>query len=278
MNILSIQSQVTFGHVGNNAAILPLQRMGFEVWAVPTVLLSNHPAHGGAGALRPSRRHHEVDDCGARLRGSPRPLRRRFERVSGFTRCRGCRGAGSDIGAHAKRWGTTPLRSRVPHEDGLFVPQPVAEAVRTLLTPLASVATPNPFEVGLYDRCSGGFARVGARGLSGATAPRSRDRDLHLTFPRRRLGEDTGGDTRWGLAGRDAETAGSTPRRRRSVLGLVPGPHLEGRAAGSCARPLPYRLCSGFSRPQERHSTSRLLRRRTRSSRPSKSFSARKVG
>ena len=47
MNVLSIQSSVAYGHVGNAAATLPLQRMGFEVWPVNTVTLSNHPAHGG---------------------------------------------------------------------------------------------------------------------------------------------------------------------------------------------------------------------------------------
>jgi pyridoxine kinase len=47
MNILSIQSQVAWGHVGNAAAVFPLQRLGAEVWPVPTVLFSNHPGHGG---------------------------------------------------------------------------------------------------------------------------------------------------------------------------------------------------------------------------------------
>ena len=46
MNILSIQSSVVFGHVGNSAARFALQRLGLDVWAVPTVLLSNHPGHG----------------------------------------------------------------------------------------------------------------------------------------------------------------------------------------------------------------------------------------
>src|SRR3546814_11775532 len=47
MAILSIQSWVSSGHVGNAAACLPLQRLGFEVWPVTTVAFSNHPAHGG---------------------------------------------------------------------------------------------------------------------------------------------------------------------------------------------------------------------------------------
>ena len=47
MNILSIQSQVAYGHVGNAAAVFALQRLGHDVWPVPTVEFSNHPAHGG---------------------------------------------------------------------------------------------------------------------------------------------------------------------------------------------------------------------------------------
>ncbi len=46
--ILSIQSQLASGHVGNSAAVFALQRLGREVWPVPTVLLSHHPGHGGA--------------------------------------------------------------------------------------------------------------------------------------------------------------------------------------------------------------------------------------
>jgi pyridoxine kinase len=43
MTVISIQSQVVHGHVGNSAAIFPLQACGIEVAAVPTALLSNHP-------------------------------------------------------------------------------------------------------------------------------------------------------------------------------------------------------------------------------------------
>jgi len=48
MGIISIQSQVVSGHVGNSAAVFALQCCGREVWPIPTVLLSNHPGHGGA--------------------------------------------------------------------------------------------------------------------------------------------------------------------------------------------------------------------------------------
>src|SRR5215469_14076849 len=45
MNILSIQSEVVYGHVGQGAARFALQRLGHEVWAVPTVLLSSHAGY-----------------------------------------------------------------------------------------------------------------------------------------------------------------------------------------------------------------------------------------
>ncbi|MEO0961614.1 MAG: pyridoxal kinase [Pseudomonadota bacterium] len=46
MTILAISSQVVAGHVGNSAAQFVLQTLGHEVWAIPTVLLSHHPGHG----------------------------------------------------------------------------------------------------------------------------------------------------------------------------------------------------------------------------------------
>ena len=46
LNILSIQSSVAFGHVGNSAAVFPLQRIGVEVWPVNTVHFSNHTGYG----------------------------------------------------------------------------------------------------------------------------------------------------------------------------------------------------------------------------------------
>ncbi len=46
MNILSIQSHVAYGHVGNDAAVFTLQRMGVEVWPVHTVQFSNHTGYG----------------------------------------------------------------------------------------------------------------------------------------------------------------------------------------------------------------------------------------
>jgi pyridoxine kinase len=47
MNLLSIQSHVAYGHVGNSAAVFPLQRIGVEVWPVNTVQFSNHLGYDG---------------------------------------------------------------------------------------------------------------------------------------------------------------------------------------------------------------------------------------
>ena len=73
MNILSIQSWVAYGHVGNASAVFPLQRLGAEVWAVNTVQFSNHTGYGswrgqvfgaGQGSVAGP---HGAEDQGARL-------------------------------------------------------------------------------------------------------------------------------------------------------------------------------------------------------------------
>ncbi|MFL5107481.1 MAG: pyridoxal kinase PdxY [Xanthobacteraceae bacterium] len=46
MNLLSIQSHVAYGHVGNAAAVFPLQRLGIEVWPIHAVQFSNHTGYG----------------------------------------------------------------------------------------------------------------------------------------------------------------------------------------------------------------------------------------
>ena len=47
LSILSIQSHVAYGHVGNSAAVFPLQRLGAEVWPVQTVQFSSHAGYPG---------------------------------------------------------------------------------------------------------------------------------------------------------------------------------------------------------------------------------------
>jgi pyridoxine kinase len=55
ITILSIQSSVVYGHVGNSAAVFPLQRLGVEVWPINTVHFSNHTGYGSwGGAVLPT--------------------------------------------------------------------------------------------------------------------------------------------------------------------------------------------------------------------------------
>src|ERR1700694_216714 len=50
--VLSVQSRVAYGHVGNAAAVFPLQCLGVEAWALDTVAFSNHTGHGrGRGGV-----------------------------------------------------------------------------------------------------------------------------------------------------------------------------------------------------------------------------------
>lgn len=67
--ILSIQSSVAYGHVGNSAATFPLMRVGCEVWPVLTVHFSNNTSYPSKKGplLRPEDVHDVVegiDDLG----------------------------------------------------------------------------------------------------------------------------------------------------------------------------------------------------------------------
>jgi pyridoxine kinase len=61
MNILSIQSHVAYGHVGNSAAMFPMQRLGHDVWPIHTVQFSNHTGYGAwRGEVFPAS---IIDEC-----------------------------------------------------------------------------------------------------------------------------------------------------------------------------------------------------------------------
>jgi pyridoxine kinase len=68
VNILSIQSAVAYGHVGNAAAVFPLQLLGAEVWRIDTVQFSNHPGYGAheGAAVPPATIRALVDGIAAR--------------------------------------------------------------------------------------------------------------------------------------------------------------------------------------------------------------------
>jgi pyridoxine kinase len=147
MRILSISSQVIFGPVGNSAAVPAMQALGHEVLAVPTVILSNHPGHGRPAALRMPAADlaamlgaleglGALDSCAAVMTGY-------------FTADDQIHGVARTIRRMQKK--NPSLYALVDpvigDGDRLYVPLPVAEAIRDELLPLADCASPNRFEL-----------------------------------------------------------------------------------------------------------------------------------
>jgi pyridoxine kinase len=145
--ILSIQSEVVHGHVGNAAARFALQRLGVDVLALPTVLLSNHPGHGGfRGRVTPP------EELRALLAGlEERGFLDGVDAVlSGYL--------GAAEQADVVREAVLAARRRNPatlylldpvfgDEGGAYARPGVAEAMAKQLLPLADIVTPNRFEL-----------------------------------------------------------------------------------------------------------------------------------
>ena len=168
--VLSIQSQVVSGHVGNSAATLPLQRLGFDVFAVPTVLLAHHPGQGRGWRghkLAPAQIEELLNGLeashfapatvvGAGSRGSS-TLARCAAVLSGYL------GAPevADLVLRAVKAVRTVrpdalyLCDPVIGDDhtGVFVDPGVAEAIQGRLLPAADIVTPNRFELAHLSGC-----------------------------------------------------------------------------------------------------------------------------
>lgn len=144
--VIVISSHVARGSVGNRAMVFALERLGFPVWAVPTVLLPHHPGHGPAERIVPE------DGAFARLlealvkdgqRGRVAAI------VSGYLASPGQARAVAELVASVKARNPEALYLCDPvigDAGGLYVGEPIAAAVRDLLLPLADAATPNAFE------------------------------------------------------------------------------------------------------------------------------------
>ncbi|MFN4098352.1 MAG: pyridoxal kinase [Pararhodobacter sp.] len=146
--VISIQSQVIFGHVGNSAALFPMQAAGLEVAAIPTVIFSNTPNH-------PTRRGQALDPglfadllLGVQERGLPERAGYILTGYIGSVEVARLV-AGFVTEAKAANPGLIYLCDPVMGDagPGLYVPQAIAEVIRDRLLPLADIATPNPFEL-----------------------------------------------------------------------------------------------------------------------------------
>ena len=147
MNVISIQSQVAFGHVGNSAAVFPMQMHGIDVVAVPTTLLSNRPGY-------PTIRGKvlEAELVADLLRGiEERGVADRADMIlSGYLGSADTAAVMADFIARAKaknpalRYCCDPVLG--DRDRGLFVRDDIPPLVRDLLCPLADIITPNHFE------------------------------------------------------------------------------------------------------------------------------------
>ncbi|SDE97826.1 pyridoxine kinase [Blastococcus aurantiacus] len=148
--VLSIQSHVAYGHVGNSSAVFPLQRLGIEVWPVHTVQFSNHTGYGKwTGRVFDGQAVEEVVD-GIADRGV---LSSCDAVLSGYL-------GSADIG-HAVVQTVSRVRAANPDAvyccdpvigdvgRGVFVRPGIEELMREVAVPAADVVTPNHYELDL---------------------------------------------------------------------------------------------------------------------------------
>ena len=147
--MLSIQSSVAYGHVGNSAAVFPLQRLGVEVWPVHTVHFSNHTGYGAwRGPLMAPEEVREVV-TGVEERGA---LGEVDAVLSGYQ-------GGEQIGevvldavARTKAANPDAIYACDPvmgnATSGCFVHPAIPVLLRERVVPQADLITPNQFELG----------------------------------------------------------------------------------------------------------------------------------
>lgn len=148
ISILSIQSWVSFGHVGNSSAVFPLQRLGAEVWPVNTVQFSNHTGYGtwrgqvfGAEMVRDIVQGIEergvLPRCDAVLSGYMGDAAIGAAIVHAVERVKAAN--------PAALYCCDPVIGDVGR--GIFVRPGIPEFMRDAAIPAADIATPNQFEL-----------------------------------------------------------------------------------------------------------------------------------
>jgi pyridoxine kinase len=148
VNVLSIQSWVSYGHVGNASAVFPLQRLGAEVWAINTVQFSNHTGYGAwTGEVYSGQSvQNLVDGIAARD-----AFRRCDAVLSGYV-------GGADIGDAILHAVATVRRANPDAayccdpvigdtDTGVYVRPGIEDFLRARALPAADIATPNRFEL-----------------------------------------------------------------------------------------------------------------------------------
>lgn len=147
--VLSIQSRVAYGHVGHGAAVLPLQRQGFEVVALDTVELAHHPGYGGfVGRFAEPALLMEMlaslDRIGV--------LARCEAVLSGYLGTAGMAEVVEEAVARIRRHRPDAVYCCDPvigdTHTGVFVKPGIEEVFRDRLGPRADVLVPNVFELG----------------------------------------------------------------------------------------------------------------------------------
>ena len=149
MKILSIQSAVAYGHVGNSAAVFPLQRIGVEVLPVMTVNFSNHTGYGAwRGSLISPEEVHDVI-LGIEERGI---LSQIDVVLSGYQGGTGIGGVIVDAVNRVKQANPSAIYACDPvmgnAKSGCFVAPEIPELLRDRVVPVADIITPNQFELG----------------------------------------------------------------------------------------------------------------------------------
>jgi len=149
MKILSIQSAVAYGHVGNSAAVFPLQRIGVEVLPVYTVNFSNHTGYGAWRGPMIS-----PDDVREVITGiEDRGVFDKIDAVlSGYQGGEGIGDVIIDAVARVKAANPNALYACDPvmgnAKSGCFVAPAIPVLLREKVVPVADIITPNQFELG----------------------------------------------------------------------------------------------------------------------------------
>ncbi len=149
MKILSIQSAVAYGHVGNSAAVFPLQRIGIEVLPVYTVNFSNHTGYGAwRGPLI------APDDVREVIAGiEDRGVFGEIDVIlSGYQGSEGIGDVILDAVARVKAANPAAVYACDPvmgnAKSGCFVAPAIPVLLRERVVPAADIITPNQFELG----------------------------------------------------------------------------------------------------------------------------------